>query len=126
MMGEEKREGPDDKKNHDDNNEGGVDESSKNILSACLRGVGVTEVFSLEQNNQVCHGYRLAAGTSFVIRNGWNFDNNEDRRSAWKCIRAEDPLFIIGSPPCTMLSELQAFNPARQGKDEQSVDKSRE
>ena len=62
-----------DNHNDDDNdgdNEGGMDETSLEILSACLRGVDVTDVFSPERINQVCHEYRLTVGTSVDMRNG--------------------------------------------------------
>ncbi len=97
-----------------------MNEINRKILSACLRGVDVTEVFSPERVNQVCHEYGLIAGTSFYIRSGWNFDEEEDRRKAWKQIRAGDPVFIIGSPPCTMFSKLQNMNPVGVFADERA------
>ena len=96
------------------------------MLSACLRGVDITEMYSPERINQVCHELGLNKGTSFDLRSGWDFDKEADRREAWKQIRAEDPLFIIGSPPCTMFSALQTFNPALKGNDEQATNKFRE
>ena len=104
----------------------GTSEVSKNNLSACLRGVDITEMYSPERINQVCHEFGLNKGTSFDLRSGWDFDKDADRREEWKQVRAEDPLFIIGSPPCTMFSALQTFNPALKGNDEQATSKFRE
>ena len=36
------------------------------------------------------------------------------------------PFFIIGSPPCTMFSQLQALNPAMKGNNEEAVSRFRE
>ena len=58
----------------------GMSEVSKNILSACLRGVDITEMYSPERINQVCHEFGLNKGTSFDLRSGWDFDKDADRR----------------------------------------------
>ena len=104
----------------------GMSGVSQTIMSACLRGVDITEMYSPERINQVCHEFGLNKGTPFDLRSGWDFDKDADRREAWKQIRAEDPLFIIGSPPCTMFSALQTFNPALKGHDAQATNKFRE
>ena len=44
----------------------------------------------------------------------------------WKRIKEERPLFVIGSPPCTMLSKLQAMNPAVRGEDPEAAEKFRQ
>ena len=45
-------------------------------------------------------------GTSFDLTNGWDFTDEEQQRKAWKQIKTEDPMLIIGSPPCTLFSIL--------------------
>ena len=44
------------------------------------------------------------------------FHLEEHRRTVWKRIKEESPLFVIGSPPCSMISVLQAMNPAVKGE----------
>ena len=47
------------------------------ILSAVLRGVDITEVFSPERVTLVCHKYRLTPGESFDLRNGYDLSDKE-------------------------------------------------
>ena len=99
---------------------------SQTILSACRRGVDITEMYSPERINLVCHELWLHKGTPFDLRSGWDYDREADQREAWRRIRTEDPLFIIGSPPCTMFSALQTCRLALKGNSEQATNKFRE
>ena len=73
----------------------GMSEVSQNMLSACLRGVDITEMYSPERINQVCHEFGLNKGTSFDLRSGWDFEKDDDRRGGWKQICAWDPLHHV-------------------------------
>ncbi len=44
----------------------------------------------------------------------------------WKRIKEESPLLVIGSPPCTMISVLQAMNPAVKGEDPEAAERFRQ
>ena len=52
----------------------------------------------------------LTPGESMDIKSGYDFDNAADRRRCWESIERDEPLLIIGSPPCTMFSRLQELN----------------
>ena len=44
------------------------------------------------------------------LTNGYDFTIPAHREMAWKEIKRTDPYVIIGSPPCTTFSRLQALN----------------
>ena len=44
---------------------------------------------------------------------GWDFDKAEDREMAEWYVRTHKPTFLIGSPMCTMFSQLQNLNKDR-------------
>ena len=99
-----------------DSNEGNPDAMSslsneeRNILAAIIRGVDVTEVFSPERVNKLASRFGLVPGASMDLTTGYDFNLEADRRKAWKEIKKSNPYVIIGSPPCTMFSNLQELN----------------
>ena len=72
--------------------------------------VQVVELYSPERVNKVAKERGMATGLSLDLTTGWNFDKQEDKDLAEKYIREQKPLFVIGSPMCTMFSQLQALN----------------
>ena len=44
------------------------------------------------------------------IKSGYDFDKLADRTKCWESIIRDEPLLVIGSPPCTMFSRLQELN----------------
>jgi len=65
----------------------------------------------------------LIAGTTFDLREdvdgrSWNFLLESDRRRARRIIQTERPFLVIGSPPCTAFSIMNAINFARMPADE--------
>ena len=79
----------------------------------------VSEVFSPPRVTQALKSGKcgwLQAGSSFDLvvdadsGRSWNFLDADDRRRCWRRLKAEDPWMIIGSPPCTPFSALQALN----------------
>ena len=51
-----------------------------------------------------------------VLSTGWDFDKAENRRRAVEKIRADKPALVIGSPPCTVFSQLQRLNLSMQSQ----------
>ena len=47
----------------------------------------------------------------------WNFDLKAKRDKALHMVRTLQPLFLIGSPPCTHWSSWQALNVSKPGHD---------
>ena len=82
----------------------------KRILASCILGVDITEVFSPERIAKLAARFGLVPGASMDLTNGWDFNRAEDRARAWKNIRETQPYLIIGSPPCTLFSNLQELN----------------
>jgi hypothetical protein len=64
----------------------------------------------------------LVAGSSFDLQVdeagvAWDFTRPSDRKRAWDRLRAEKPFLVVGSPPCTMFSQLQLnLNAKKMGK----------
>ena len=58
-------------------------------------------------------------GSSMDLTTGWDFTKSEDRKKAWKQIIEEQPFMIIGSPPCTLFSVLQAINTKKMEMNEE-------
>ena len=44
------------------------------------------------------------------LTNGFDFDKVEDQQRAWTIVKRDNPLLIIGSPPCTYFSVLNESN----------------
>ena len=51
--------------------------------------------------------YGLTPGDAFDLTTGRDFDKEQDRDQAMKILRESKPRLIVGSPECTMFSNLQ-------------------
>ena len=71
-----------------------------------LASTDVSEMFSPERVTKVCKQYGLNPGAA-MITNGYNFDLAADRAKAWKSVVEDEPMLVIGSPPCTFFTRLQ-------------------
>ena len=80
-----------------------------------INRVQVVELYSPERVNKVAKEHGLNTGLSLDLLTGWDFDKEEDRKLAERYVREFKPLFVIGSPMCTMFSQLQALNRDRKG-----------
>ena len=85
------------------------------VLSAVLRGVDVTEVFSPERVTRLCHKYGLVAGDSFDLRDGFDLSDERTQARVIQRINTTKPGLVIGSPPCTWFSGLMVLNIAING-----------
>ena len=84
-----------------------LDETDRRILASLILNVDVTEVFSPERVNRLAGKFGFQAGASMDLTNSWNSNLPERRRRAWREIHRTNPYIIIGSPPCTFVSNLQ-------------------
>ena len=82
----------------------------RKILSALIRGVDITEVYSPERVTKACLKQNLVPGTAFGLTSGWDFKIKSHRESAVRRIHEEKPSLLIGSPPCTYFSILLNLN----------------
>lgn len=87
-----------------------LDEVDKNILASIILGVDICEVFSPERVNAMVRKFGLTPGSSLDLTNGYDFRNADDRARAWAIIKKTSPYLVIGSPPCTLFSQLQELN----------------
>ena len=70
---------------------GKMEEDDRRILTAAISGVDITEVYSPATVAAVAAKFDLNPGTSFDLKNGWDFSKDSHRASAWKLIREQDP-----------------------------------
>ena len=79
------------------------DETAKIIASEChkLLSVDIMEVYSPKRVVELCSKHGLNPGASLDLTNGYDFDDPQDRRRAWKIVEKDKPLLLVGSPPCT-------------------------
>ena len=84
-------------------------------LASMLCGVDITEVYSPIRVNAVCSKYGLIPGDSFDLRNGYDLSDEKVQAQVIRRISDTESRLIIGSPPCTLFSRLQALNIAVHG-----------
>ena len=87
-----------------------VNRNAMERISHLLDSTDVSEVFSPARVAAACNRVRLVPGESMDIKNGYDFDILADRNRCWESIIRDEPLLVIGSPPCTMFSRLQELN----------------
>ena len=71
--------------------------------------------------SDVIAGFALDLTTRDVDGRAWNSDEEEMRKRARNKFREDEPMFLIGSPPCTKWSSLQALSEARRDPEEVRV-----
>ena len=82
------------------------------LLEHRLARVDVTEVFSPPRVTVQAKKFGLKSGEAWDLTNGWDFNLEAHRKQAERYIDEQQPLVVIGSPPCTPFSQLQALNSA--------------
>ena len=87
-----------------------VERNKMEGLNKQLASTDVCEMFSPERVTAVCKQYGLTPGAAMDIMNGYDFDIAADRKRCWDSIIKDEPMLVIGSPPCTMFSQLQELN----------------
>ena len=89
---------PDSKlRNLDDEMLDTMNEIDRKILAAAILGVDITEVYSPERVSNVARKFRLRAGSSIDLTNGWDSNIEEHRRKAWSKVKKEAPYLLVGS-----------------------------
>ncbi len=94
------------------------------------KGVDVAEIYSQPRIAQEAamrnyDGVKLTPGWSLdltrddpITKAPWDFSKREVRERAKKLIRDTEPLLVIGSPPCTMFSQMQNISKGRREEEE--------
>ena len=84
----------------------------RDLLSGIAERVGevlavdVLEMYSPERFGEFRGRLGFKQGCSLDLTHGFNFDTAVDRAQAWAIIERDQPLLVIGSPPCTCFSML--------------------
>ena len=88
-------------------------------LTEVLCKVDMCEVFSLPRVGIEARKFGLSPGDAMDITTGWDFNKEEDRQRAEAYLDKEEPLVLIGSPPCVAFSQLQSLIPDSDRKRKQ-------
>ena len=86
------------------------DAGEMKIMADMLMGVDITEVYSPERVNKLCKKFDLIPGDSFDVRTGYDLSLEKTQADVILRIKQTKPRLVIGCPPCTMFSRLQALN----------------
>ena len=81
----------------------------------------MSEIYSPVRVAKVAEAMGLRRGLSMDILTGWNFNESDSRRRAWKHVKEDEPLLLIGSPMCTMFSHIQNLNWGRSVMGDQAM-----
>ena len=92
-----------------------MDDEDAALLSAVLKGVDITEVYSQERVVKVGKKFGLIRGDSIDLRTGFDLSDPAVQRQVAKRIGDTRPKCLIVCPPCTKFSTLQELNIAVHG-----------
>ena len=76
-----------------------------------LLNVDVVEAYSPPRVTPEAEKFGLKPGEAWDLTNGWDFTRKDHRKLAEEYIEREQPLVVIGGPPCTPFGQLQSLNP---------------
>ena len=79
------------------------------VAAKLISGVDITDIYSPRRVVEVAEQMGLRGGLSLDLSTGWDFDIKADRDKVWDYIVEYEPMVVIGSPMCTMLSRLQSL-----------------
>jgi hypothetical protein len=69
-------------------------------INSHLSRVDMSEIFSPKRVTAACKQVGLVPGEAMDIKSGYDFDKMADRQKCWDSVLKDEPLLIIGSPPC--------------------------
>ena len=85
-----------------------ADQEETPIIQELKRvSVDIAEMYSPRGVTDEAKNFGLTAGEAMDLTTGWDFTKEENRSRAMKYIEVNKPKLIIGSPMCTMFSQLQ-------------------
>lgn len=84
--------------------------SDSRIVEPRLSMVDIVEVFSPARVISACKTFGLKLGPELDLTIGFDLSLEIDRKRAWETFEREEPLFDVGSVPCTYFSLLQDLN----------------
>ena len=72
--------------------------------------VDVTEIFSPPRVTVTARNWGFRTGEAMDLTTGWDFNKKSDQDRAWRHVQEYKTFLVIGSPCCTMFSQLQGLN----------------
>ena len=80
------------------------------IMVGALNKVDMAEIYCPERTTKLCKEYGLSPGVAMDLKNGYDSDCAADRNRVREMLDEDEPLLMVGSPPCTCFSMLQELN----------------
>ena len=91
--------------------EEGPEDMDLDIVQEILRvSVDIAEMYSPPRVTAEAKNFGLKTGEAMDLTTGWDFSQDEHKERALKYIDEYKPKLIIGSPMCTMFSQLQRLS----------------
>ena len=110
--------GDDDKQNIKRRKEDGQSDMELGIISEILRlSVDIAEMYSPPRVTREAAKFGMKVGEAMDLTTGWDFTKDEHKNMALKYIEDHTPKLIIGSPMCTIFSQLQRLSGWSEDKD---------
>ena len=72
--------------------------------------VDVAELYSPERFRERAQDFGLRPGFAIDLQNGWDLNDGEHVEQVKYLIDEEDPMVLIGSPPCTIFTSLRKMS----------------
>ena len=79
------------------------------IQALMQMSVDLAEIYSPPRVTSEGKKFGLNPGEAMDLTTGWDFRRSDHRAEAKEYIRTMKPFLVIGSPMCTMFSQLQAL-----------------
>lgn len=89
----------------------GMEDETMGIEEALkIASIEIAEVYSPPRVTEEAKRFGIKSGKAMDLTTGWDFTKEEDREKAFAYVEKEKPTLLIGSPMCTMFSELQKLS----------------
>ena len=93
-----------------------ADPMNTDVTHALLH-VDVAEAYSPPRVTEHAKKYGLVAGEAMDLTTGWDFSKECNRQRAREYLETQKPRLLIGSPMCTMFSQLQKLTAWNEPKE---------
>ena len=92
-----------------------VDPMCTDLIQSLLR-VDIAEACVPPRVTEQAKKYGLTAGEAMDLTTGWDFSREDDRGRARTYLEKHKPRLLVGSPRCTVFSQLQQMTPWNERK----------
>ena len=88
------------------------------VISEVYSAPRITQALKMLPTQDISPGFALDLTTEDENGIPWDFTKADRREAARHKVEREEPMFLVGSPPCTVWSSLQVLNVNKSGREE--------